>query len=133
MIDSYMKNDVSDLEGRSIEADTAALMEANKDNEYMKIKTVADGIAKKMTAYYSYFVNLVHQGTVSSEIHLIKSEHAKPLPAWLSLWKEGTESSYDEYQGAGRHDEMLADGFVKSNADLIRQILGERAAVIGGA
>ncbi|RCK09747.1 hypothetical protein DT075_33400 [Bacillus licheniformis] len=59
--------------------------------------------------------------------------YAKPLPAWLSLWKEGTESSYDEYQGAGRHDEMLADGFVKSNADLIRQILGERAAVIGGA
>lgn len=86
-----------------------------------------------MTAYYSYFVNLVHQGTVSSEIHLIKSEHAKPLPEWLSAWKEGTASSYDEYQGAGRHDEMLADGFVKNNADLIRQILGERAAVIGGA
>ncbi len=133
MIDSYMKNGVSDLEGRSIEADTAALMEANKDNEYMKIKAVADGIAKKMTAYYSYFVNLVHQGTVSSEIHLIKSEQAKPLPEWLSSWKEGTASSYDEYQGAGRHDEMLADGFVKTNADLIRQILGERAAVIGGA
>lgn len=133
MIDSYMKNGVSDLEGRSIEADTAALMEANKDNEYMKIKAVADGIAKKMTAYYSYFVNLVHQGTVSSEIHLIKSEQAKPLPEWLSSWKEGTASSYEEYQGAGRHDEMLADGFVKTNADLIRQILGERAAVIGGA
>lgn len=133
MIDSYMKNDVSDLEGRSIETDTAALMEANKDNEYMKIKAVANGIAKKMTAYYSYFVNLVHQGTVSSEIILIKSEQAKPLPAWLSSWEEGTESSYDEYQGVGRHDEMLADGFVKTNADLIRQILGERAAVIGGA
>jgi surfactin family lipopeptide synthetase C/lichenysin synthetase C len=30
MIDSYMKNGVSDLEGRSIEADTAALMKPTR-------------------------------------------------------------------------------------------------------
>ncbi|WP_307893312.1 non-ribosomal peptide synthetase [Bacillus swezeyi] len=133
MIDSYMKNNISDLQGRTVEDDVAALMEANKDNEYLQIKAVAEGIAKKMGAYYSYFVNLIHQGRVGADIHFIQSEHTNPLPAWLSSWKEGTRASYHEYQGCGKHDEMLAEGFAGRNAELIKSILGERAAVNGGA
>ncbi|MDI5790293.1 hypothetical protein PO124_23480 [Bacillus licheniformis] len=121
MIDSYMKNDVSDLEGRSIEADTAALMEANKDNEYMKSRRLPMASLKDDSLLFLLCQSCPSRnGQLGDSFDQIRAR--KPLPAWLSLWKEGTESSYDEYQGAGRHDEMLADGFVKSNADLIRQI-----------
>lgn len=132
MIDSYMKNNVSDLEGRTVKDDVAALLEVNKNNEYMQIEAVAEGIAGKLEAYYSYFVGLIHQGQVDSDIHFIQSESQKPLPVWLSSWKEGTRASYREYQGYGTHDEMLADGFVKQNAEIVRRALSERAVVNGG-
>ncbi|MBG9913393.1 peptide synthetase [Bacillus sonorensis] len=132
MIDSYMKNNISDLEGRTVEADVAALLEANKENEYLRIEAVAEGIARKLKSYYSYFVSLINNGQVSTDIHFIKSEYQKPLPSWLSSWKEGTRASYQEYQGYGKHDEMLAEDFVKRNTEIIRQILSERAAAVNG-
>ncbi|QHZ48658.1 non-ribosomal peptide synthetase [Bacillus sp. NSP9.1] len=132
MIDSYMKNDVSDLKGRTIEDDVARLMEANQDNEYLQIKAVQQGIFKKMSAYYSYFVNVIHRGKVGADIHLIKSEETSPLPAWLSAWEEGTSASCRSYQGCGKHDEMLAAEFAERNAELIKPILEGRPARAGG-
>ncbi|XYJ24273.1 thioesterase domain-containing protein [Bacillus velezensis] len=59
MVDSYKKQGVSDLEGRTVESDVQALMKVNRDNEALNDEAVKEGLAKKTNAFYSYFVHTV--------------------------------------------------------------------------
>jgi surfactin family lipopeptide synthetase C/lichenysin synthetase C len=126
MVDSYKKIGISDLEGRSMEQDIDSLMEANKDNTYMQIESIRQGIVRKLGASYAYFVNLINTGQVSAQIHLIRSDNSVSIPQWMSSWQAATTGSYREHQGFGKHDEMLQGSFAESNAELMRMILQER-------
>ncbi|TDF92726.1 non-ribosomal peptide synthetase [Paenibacillus piri] len=126
MIDSYKKTGISNLQGRSVEQDVDSLMEANKDNAYLQIESVRYGIARKMSASYTFFVNLINTGQVRAQIHLIRSDGGAPIPHWMCSWQTATTGSYREHQGFGQHDEMLQGGFAESNAQLMRRILQER-------
>jgi surfactin family lipopeptide synthetase C/lichenysin synthetase C len=126
MVDSYKKTGISDLEGRSVEQDIDSLMEANKDNAYMQIESIRQGIVRKLGTSYDYFVNLINTGEVSAQIHLIRSENGVSIPQWMCSWQAATSSSYLEHQGFGKHDEMLQGSFAELNAELMRLILQER-------
>ncbi|WP_047151739.1 non-ribosomal peptide synthetase [Aneurinibacillus tyrosinisolvens] len=123
MVDSYKKTGVSQLEGRSVEHDVDMLMEVNKDNPYLQIESIHEGIVRKMSAYYTYFVELINTGQIGAQIHFIRSDTDFSLPQWMSSWQEATTASYQEHQGYGKHDEMLQGRFVDSNAKLIGYIL----------
>ncbi|PZE20565.1 non-ribosomal peptide synthetase [Paenibacillus xerothermodurans] len=125
MVDSYMKTGVSQLD-RTVEKDVQALMEANQDNPYLQINSVREGIARKVTAYYSYFIELINTGHVRAEIRCIRSDQDISLPAWMGSWQEATTGTFQEHQGFGQHDEMLNGDMVKQNAELIGAILQER-------
>jgi amino acid adenylation domain-containing protein len=126
MVDSYKKTGISDLQGRSMEQDIDSLMEANKDNSYLQIESIRQGIVRKLGTSYAYFVNLINTGEVSAQIHLIRSENGVPIPQWMCSWQAATTGSYREHQGFGVHDEMLQGSFAESNAELMRLILQER-------
>jgi amino acid adenylation domain-containing protein len=126
MVDSYQKTGVSDLEGRTVADDIDALMEVNKDNPYLEIESIRQGIVRKMKAYYSYFVELVNTGQIGAQIQFIRSETVLSLPPWMSSWQEATTASYREHQGYGKHDEMLQGSAVQQNAEIIGQILQKR-------
>ncbi len=51
MVDSYKKQGVSDLEGRTVESDVQALMKVNRDNEALNDEAVKEGLAKKQTRF----------------------------------------------------------------------------------
>jgi amino acid adenylation domain-containing protein len=126
MVDSYKKTGIGDLQGRSVEQDVAALMEANKDNTYLQIESIRQGIVRKMTASYAYFVKLINSGQVSAQIHLICSDNGLSMPQWMSSWQAATSGSYREHQGFGKHDEMLQGRFAEANAALMCRIMQER-------
>ncbi|MEC0235534.1 amino acid adenylation domain-containing protein [Paenibacillus kribbensis] len=123
MVDSYLKTGISDLKGRSVEDDAAALMEANRDNPYLQIEAVRKGMQRKMTAYYAYHAELINTGKVNADIHLIGADHVQPLPEWLSSWQDGTTGTVVEHQGRGKHDEMLYGELAEINGRLITDIV----------
>jgi thioesterase domain-containing protein len=125
MVDSYLKTGTTDLEGRSVKQDVEALMEANQDNPFLEIESVRQGFLGMVTAYYTYYVNLIHSGQVQAPIHLIQSEKAVTLPSWMSSWSDATAAYYEEHQGYGKHDEMLQGDSASLNARLIRWIWQE--------
>lgn len=47
MVDSYKKQGVSDLDGRTVESDVEALMNVNRDNEALNSEAVKQGSSKK--------------------------------------------------------------------------------------
>jgi surfactin family lipopeptide synthetase C/lichenysin synthetase C len=126
MVDSYKKNGISDLQGRSVEQDIDSLMEVNKDNAYLQMESIRQGIFRKMGTSYTYFVNLINTGQVSAQIHLIRSDNSVSIPQWMSSWQTATTGSYREHQGFGKHYEMLQGSFAESNAEIMRLILQER-------
>ncbi|WP_268795459.1 non-ribosomal peptide synthetase [Paenibacillus sp. Leaf72] len=127
MIDSYWKNNVSDLKGRTVEGDVAELMEANKQNIALQIDAVREGIVRKTAAYYKYYVEWIAEGQVHTSIHLIQSETAFTLSSELSSWKRAAGTGeYVEHQGFGKHGEMLQGGFARLNAQTIRFLLKRR-------
>jgi surfactin family lipopeptide synthetase C/lichenysin synthetase C len=117
---------ISDLQGRSVEQDIGSLMEANKDNAYLQMESIRQGIVRKLGTSYTYFVNLINTGLVSAQIHLIRSDNGVTVPQWMSSWQAATTGSYREHQGFGKHDEMLQGSFAESNAEIMRLILQER-------
>jgi thioesterase domain-containing protein len=126
MVDSYKKTGISDLQGRTVEQDIDSLMEVNKNNTYLQIDSIRQGIVRKMGVSYTYFVDLINTGQVSAQIHLIRSDNAVSIPHWMSSWQTATTGSYREHQGFGNHDEMLQGSFAETNAQLMHLILQER-------
>jgi amino acid adenylation domain-containing protein len=125
MVDSYFKTGIADLEGRSVKQDVEALMEANQDNPFLEIESVRQGFQGKVSAYYTYYVNLIHSGQVQAPIHLIQSETAVALPSWMASWSGATLAYYEKHQGYGKHDDMLQGDSALRNAKLIRRIFQE--------
>lgn len=125
MVDSYKKIGVSDLEGRSVEQDVQALLAVNKDHPTLQDDTVRTGIASKLKAYYTYFVELINEGKVEGNIHLLRSESSKPLPDQMASWETATAGAYQVYQGLGIHEEMLFGQNAEINGKHIHQLLQE--------
>lgn len=123
MVDSYKKQGVSDLEGRTVESDVQALMKVNRDNEALNDEAVKEGLAKKTNAFYSYFVHTVSTGTVKADIDLLTSEPDFAMPPWLASWEEATTGEYRVKKGCGTHAEMLQGECLERNAAYLLEFL----------
>ncbi|KXZ12654.1 non-ribosomal peptide synthetase [Bacillus nakamurai] len=125
MIDSYKKQGVSDLEGRTVESDAEALMKVNRDNEALNNEAVKEGLARKTKAFYSYFVHAVSSGRVRADIDLLTSEPDFTMPPWLASWEEATAGEYRVKKGYGTHAEMLQGENLERNAAQLLEFLKE--------
>ena len=89
-----------------------------------------------MARFYFYVNNMVSDGSIETNVHLIKAtdrdeEEAKNkvfaeqkrAAHEYKLWRDLTKGRYSEYNGYGSHHSMLTGTNYKRNADLVRQIL----------
>ncbi|MCY8907532.1 amino acid adenylation domain-containing protein [Bacillus atrophaeus] len=125
MVDSYKKQGVSDLDGRTVENDVEALMNVNRDNEALHNEAIKQGLKKKTHAFYSYFVNLISTGQIKADIDLLTSDTDFEMPEWLQSWEEATKGSYRVKRGAGTHAEMLQGKSLDRNAEILLEFLSE--------
>lgn len=125
MVDSYKKDGISDLNGRTIDEDVDVLQKANEGNVYLENESIRQGLEQRMRSYYTFYVQLINSGKVRAPIHLIRSESNMSLPPELSSWNTATTGDYEEYPGYGLHDEMFQSAFVKRNAKLIVDVLAK--------
>ncbi|WP_024120185.1 surfactin non-ribosomal peptide synthetase SrfAC [Bacillus halotolerans] len=130
MVDSYKKQGVSDLDGRTVENDVEALMNVNRDNEALNSEAVKQGLKKKTQAFYSYYVNLISSGQVKADIDLLTSDIDFEMPEWLSSWEEATTGAYRVKKGFGTHAEMLQGECLDRNAGILREFLNKQTITL---
>ncbi|WP_434813447.1 surfactin non-ribosomal peptide synthetase SrfAC [Bacillus halotolerans] len=130
MVDSYKKQGVSDLDGRTVENDVEALMNVNRDNEALNSEAVKQGLKKKTHAFYSYYVNLISSGQVKADIDLLTSDLDFEMPEWLSSWEEATTGAYRVKKGFGTHAEMLQGECLDRNAGILREFLNKQTITL---
>ncbi|MDK2599491.1 thioesterase domain-containing protein [Bacillus stercoris] len=99
MVDSYKKQGVSDLDGRTVESDVEALMNVNRDNEALNSEAVKQGLKQKTHAFYSYYVSLISTGHMKADIDLLTSGADFDMPEWLASWEEATTGAYRVKRG----------------------------------
>ncbi|MFP7294485.1 non-ribosomal peptide synthetase [Bacillus safensis] len=127
MIDSYKKIGESDLEGRSIDDDIAAIVHQSKQSELAQEELVQEALAQKTRAYYETFVKGVNQGKIQADIDFIQSEEQIDIPDWMDHWEEATTGAYRYYQGYGQHADMFKNKeCAAQNAQLIQKIVNQK-------
>ncbi|MGV2911647.1 thioesterase domain-containing protein, partial [Bacillus safensis] len=127
MIDSYKKIGESDLEGRSIDDDIAAIVHQSKQSELAQEELVQEALAQKTRAYYETFVKGVNQGKIQADIDFIQSEEQIEIPDWMDHWEEATTGAYRYYQGYGQHADMFKNKeCAAQNAQLIQKIINQK-------
>lgn len=127
MIDSYKKIGESDLEGRSIDDDIAAIVHQSKQSELAQEELVQEALAQKTRAYYETFVKGVNQGRIQADIDFIQSEEQIEIPDWMDHWEEATTGAYRYYQGYGEHADMFKNKeCATQNAQLIQKIINQK-------
>ncbi|MCY7464763.1 non-ribosomal peptide synthetase [Bacillus safensis] len=127
MIDSYKKIGESDLEGRSIDDDIAAIVHQSKQSELAQEELVQEALAQKTRAYYETFVKGVNQGRIQADIDFIQSEEQIEIPDWMDHWEEATTGAYRYYQGYGEHADMFKNKeCAAQNAQLIQKIINQK-------
>lgn len=127
MIDSYKKIGESDLEGRSIDDDIAAIVHQSKQSELAQGELVQEALAQKTRAYYETFVKGVNQGKIQADIDFIQSEEQIEIPDWMDHWEEATTGAYRYYQGYGEHADMFKNKeCAAQNAQLIQKIINQK-------
>ncbi|AWI35518.1 nonribosomal peptide synthetase subunit [Bacillus safensis FO-36b] len=127
MIDSYKKIGESDLEGRSIDDDIAAIVHQSKQSELAQEELVQEALAQKTRAYYETFVKGVNQGKIQADIDFIQSEEQIEIPDWMDHWEEATTGAYRYYQGYGEHADMFKNKeCAAQNAQLIQKIINQK-------
>ncbi|MGO1134465.1 surfactin non-ribosomal peptide synthetase SrfAC [Bacillus subtilis] len=130
MVDSYKKQGVSDLDGRTVESDVEALMNVNRDNEALNSEAVKQGLKQKTHAFYSYYVSLISTGQVKADIDLLTSGAAFDMPEWLASWEEATTGAYRMKRGFGTHAEMLQGETLDRNAEILLEFLNTQTVTV---
>lgn len=130
MVDSYKKQGVSDLDGRTVESDVEALMNVNRDNEALNSEAVKQGLKQKTHAFYSYYVNLISTGQVKADIDLLTSGADFDMPEWLASWEEATTGAYRMKRGFGTHAEMLQGETLDRNAEILLEFLNTQTVTV---
>ncbi|WP_391204474.1 amino acid adenylation domain-containing protein [Psychrobacillus sp. L4] len=101
-----------------------------KDESFVEI--IKDTYAKeqffrKVESYYKYLNEMVYQGIISSNIHVMKAFSISPKSERHHLqnnWQKFTKKNAYISNGSGLHRMMLSDDrFVKRNAKIIERIL----------
>lgn len=86
-----------------------------------------DFIGDKVEGYIEFLDGFVTDGMVASDIYFISStgdsEEKSALRKYMDRWKEVSNKSFEKYQGYGEHDDMLVEGCVEKNAQIINGVL----------
>ena len=94
-----------------------------------------EGAVKRLLAYSRLVHEIVVEGQVDADIHLIHSEGQQEDDDnrdWVGFvlgnsWEAYTRGRHIERQGSGQHMDMLLGEHLKRNAEIIGDILSEVA------
>jgi len=92
----------------------------DEDKKYLMFK---EEILAKTVDYYRYCGELVDEGIVNANIHLVKAVDIDATTVLNNGWGEVTGCRYSVYQGFGKHNEMLESGFVEGNVGVLVEVL----------
>nr|WGD73355.1 hypothetical protein P5668_19915 [Bacillus subtilis] len=131
MVDSYKKQGVSDLDGRTVESDVEALMNVNRDNEALNSEAVKQGYQAKNTCFLLILRQPdQHRYQVKADIDLLTSGAAFDMPEWLASWEEATTGAYRMKRGFGTHAEMLQGETLDRNAEILLEFLNTQTVTV---
>ncbi len=77
----------------------------------------------KRTNFLMYMQTLVNSGLVEANIHNIVVDTVTTL--FKKNWKNNTTQTYVEYEGFGKHDDLLNSGYIQENVKVIQEILNK--------
>jgi thioesterase domain-containing protein len=93
------------------------------------IEYVDKNIKRKINCYSNYEENIISEGVVNANLHNILSlsgELDKKIKL-SNLWIKSTSKNLLIYKGFGTHNEMLNDGYVNENSEIIKDILSKNS------
>ncbi len=98
--------------------------------EEMGVSYLRDLVVQNIGAYQEYLSRLDNITPVDAVLHLIVSEGEDIRRGLAQIpkdrgWNTLTNKMCIPYQGAGRHDQMLAEPHLKPNASIIAKILSK--------
>ncbi|MCP4158162.1 MAG: AMP-binding protein, partial [bacterium] len=88
----------------------------------MGLESMVDKVMETMDKYRDYHDSLIDLQPVKAAIHLIKAGETAVERECLG-WEAYTAAAYREYEGAGKHSDMLAPGYIETNASKISGLL----------
>ena len=125
-LDAFKKDRLKNITADEIEFFPEWALGKLKDpylREFFQNVSQREEIAKKMQNFLVYHNQLINQGRVQAEIHLIQSSQYTLY--YKSSWSNATTGKYAEYIGSGHHTEMLDSEHLGINIGLIRSILAQ--------
>jgi len=92
---------------------------------FVSNETVRGILVKKMGGYLRHLDTIDNRGSIRGDIHLIESIEFAGDPR-RAAWAGATEGTFRTYQGHGAHVEMILEGHVARNAEILHRILNPR-------
>jgi len=82
-----------------------------------------DKLKTKMIAYMRYLNDVVNNGQIKANIHLICSQENQPFPDNINSWINITTGKVSVYNGWGNHGDMFVNEYLQHNARVMNEIL----------
>jgi amino acid adenylation domain-containing protein/non-ribosomal peptide synthase protein (TIGR01720 family) len=83
---------------------------------------------RKMEAFIRYLNDLIDDGTIDADIHLLRSAQVWATPEEWNGWADRTNGRFAIHQGSGDHAHMTEGGSLDTNAETILRILARDPA-----
>jgi thioesterase domain-containing protein/acyl carrier protein len=81
-----------------------------------------DTAMKKTKSYFEFYCKTNVFKMVHANIHFIRGEHKKDIDEPLG-WESLTQKQYLEYNGFGKHKDMLKSPYLEKNTGIVKKIL----------
>ncbi len=81
----------------------------------------------KMNAFIDMANATINKGVIDMDIALIKAgiPHKETMEKYSQSWESNTSQSYIVYEGFGNHEDMVKDGYITQNSELIKKCLSK--------
>nr|WP_278046118.1 non-ribosomal peptide synthetase [Clostridium beijerinckii] len=123
MLDSYVKERKRSRNIEEIRDEVNKVLNSYGAKGKFNMEYIKKTYGNKMERYQVYLDKNVNSGAIESNIHVISAKNSNTEE--LKKWKSLTMKEFNIYQGFGTHTEMMLDGYIEYNAELVEKILGE--------
>ncbi|WP_185150677.1 non-ribosomal peptide synthetase [Cytobacillus dafuensis] len=89
-----------------------------KYREYLSVPAFRQAVNKRIKNYRIYLNDTVNEGSIYADIFAVRSRDTTSLG-----WGIATKGEYKEFQGYGKHSEMLEDPNIQENVKQVNAIL----------
>ncbi|KRT88203.1 non-ribosomal peptide synthetase [Bacillus paralicheniformis] len=127
---------VKEMENRGLEVSDLIIVDAYQKKQALPPQPsstsaehvpahLREAVIKKTANYQKYWAQLINGGQINANIHFIEAGiQTDQIDRFiLQKWADATTRNYQEYKGAGPHQDMFETAFLSKNAEIIQHIL----------